>query len=121
MPVRTRTADVQCGGTDVAGVTGPSRVPSPTSSTKLYWFRIRSREVKTKRNTGFLTTTGRDPLIKEDFLSSQTGPPFLAGNFAEPGALAVMLAELGTPAGALVVMDAGIATDALQGPRSSTH
>jgi hypothetical protein len=35
-----------------------------------------------------------------------------AGNVAEPGTLASMLAGLGTPAGALVVMDAGIATDA---------
>ena len=35
-----------------------------------------------------------------------------AGNVSEPGTLASMLAGLGTPAGALVVMDAGIATDA---------
>lgn len=35
-----------------------------------------------------------------------------AGNVAEPGTLASMVAGLGTPAGALVVMDAGIATDA---------
>ena len=35
-----------------------------------------------------------------------------AGNVSEPGTLAVMLAGLGAPAGALVVMDAGIATDA---------
>ena len=35
-----------------------------------------------------------------------------AGNVSEPGTLASMLAGLGAPAGALVVMDAGIATDA---------
>ena len=35
-----------------------------------------------------------------------------AGNVSEPGTLASMLTGLGTPAGALVVMDAGIATDA---------
>ena len=35
-----------------------------------------------------------------------------AGNVSEPGTLASMLAGLGTPAGALVVMDAGVATDA---------
>jgi transposase len=35
-----------------------------------------------------------------------------AGNVSEPGTLASMLAGLGTPAGGLVVMDAGIATDA---------
>ena len=35
-----------------------------------------------------------------------------AGNVSEPGTLAAMLSGLGTPAGALVVMDAGIASDA---------
>ena len=35
-----------------------------------------------------------------------------AGNVSEPGTLASMLTGLGTPEGALVVMDAGIATDA---------
>jgi len=35
-----------------------------------------------------------------------------AGNVSEPGTLATMLVGLGTPAGALVVMDAGIATEA---------
>ncbi|MEF8697751.1 MAG: IS1634 family transposase [Candidatus Accumulibacter sp. UW20] len=35
-----------------------------------------------------------------------------AGNVSEPGTLSAMLAGLGTPAGALVVMDAGIATEA---------
>ena len=35
-----------------------------------------------------------------------------AGNVSEPGTLASMLTGLGTPAGGLVVMDAGIATDA---------
>ena len=34
-----------------------------------------------------------------------------AGNVSEPGTLASMLAGLGTPAGALVVMDAGVATE----------
>ena len=35
-----------------------------------------------------------------------------AGHVAEPGTLATMLVGLGTPAGALVVMDAGMATEA---------
>jgi len=34
-----------------------------------------------------------------------------AGNVSEPGTLWSMLAGLGTPAGALVVMDAGLATE----------
>ncbi|WP_212761153.1 hypothetical protein, partial [Candidatus Accumulibacter phosphatis] len=55
--------------------TFPPRVPSPTSSTELYSVRINSQKVKTKRNSGHLTTTGRAPLIKADFLSKQTGPP----------------------------------------------
>ena len=53
------------------------RAPSPKSSSELYSFRIKSRKVKTKRNTGHLTTTDRASLIKEDFLSKQTGPPLI--------------------------------------------
>jgi hypothetical protein len=37
--------------------------------------------------------------------------PRFAGKAWEPGTLASTLAGLGTPAGALIVMDAGIATD----------
>ena len=55
--------------------TFPPRVPSPTSSTELYSFCIKSRKVKTNRITGQSTTTGKVPLIKERFLSKQTGPP----------------------------------------------
>ena len=55
--------------------TFPPRVPSPTSSTELYSFRIISWKVKTNRITGQSTATGKVPLIKERFLSKQTGPP----------------------------------------------
>ena len=55
--------------------TFPPRLPSPTRPTELYSFRIKSRKVKTNRNTGHLTATGRAPLIQEHFLSKQTGPP----------------------------------------------
>ena len=55
--------------------TFPPRVPSPTSSTELYSFCIKSRKVKTNRITGQSTTTGKVPLIKERFLYKQTGPP----------------------------------------------
>jgi hypothetical protein len=55
--------------------TFPPHVPSPTSSTELYSVRIKSQKVKTNRITGQPTATGRAPLIKERFLSKQTGPP----------------------------------------------
>ena len=55
--------------------TFPPRVPSPTSSTELYSIWIESPKVKTTRDTGHLTTTGRAPLSKADFLSKQTAPP----------------------------------------------
>ncbi len=55
--------------------TFPPHVPSPTSSTKLYSVRIKSQKVKTNRITGQPTATGQVPLIKERFLSKQTGPP----------------------------------------------
>ncbi|WP_287648639.1 hypothetical protein, partial [Accumulibacter sp.] len=45
------------------------------SSTELYSFRIISWKVKTNRITGQSTATGKVPLIKERFLSKQTGPP----------------------------------------------
>jgi len=59
-------------------VTFQPRVPSPTSSTELYSFCIKSRKVKTNRITGQSTTTGKVPLIKARFLSKQTGPPLCA-------------------------------------------
>lgn len=43
--------------------TFPPRVPSPTSSTEIYSFRIESGKVKTNRITGHPTETGRAPLI----------------------------------------------------------
>lgn len=52
---------------------------SPTSSTELYSFRIKSTKVKTDRNTtGHLTTIGWAPLIKAAFLTKQTEPPLNA-------------------------------------------
>ena len=55
--------------------TFPPRVPSPTSSTELYSFRIKSWQVNTNRNNDQLTATGRAPLIQAHFLSKQAGPP----------------------------------------------
>ena len=55
--------------------TFPPRVPSPKSATERYSAGIKSQKVKTNRDTGRLTTTGRAPLVKADFLSKQTGPP----------------------------------------------
>jgi hypothetical protein len=60
--------------------TFPPRVLSPTSSTELYSFRIKFRKVKTYRNTGQSTATGRAPLIQEHFLSKQAGPPLPFGH-----------------------------------------
>ena len=54
--------------------TFPPRVPSPTSSTELYSIWIESPKVKTTRDTGHLTTTGRAPLIKADFPCKPTEP-----------------------------------------------
>jgi hypothetical protein len=51
------------------------RVPLPTSSTDLYSFCIKPRKVKTNRITGQSTTTRQVPLVKERFLSKQTGLP----------------------------------------------
>ena len=61
--------------------TFPPRVPSPTSSTELYSFRIISWKVKTNRITGQSTATGKVPLIKERFLSKQTGPPLRSSSW----------------------------------------
>ena len=71
--------------------TFPPRVPSPTSSTELYSFRIISWKVKTNRITGQSTATGKVPLIKERFLSKQTGPPLSSDRLESRSGLTIWL------------------------------